>query len=257
VEFRVEELARRADVSVDTVRYYQARGLLEPPRRQGRVAWYDERHLERLARIRTLAGRGLTLATIGRLLAGDLDAADEALATAVASEDADVDVAEAGELELLTLDELAERTGIPLALLQAVNKEGLLVARRQDGQPWFTAADVEIAATGLKLLEAGLPLPEVLALARRHDEAMRDVAERAVALFDEHIRQPLRSTGEPDETAAARLVEAFHTLLPATVALVTHHFRRTLLAVAQEHIEQVGADAELDAVRSEARTWIG
>jgi hypothetical protein len=86
---------------------------------------------------------------------------------------------------------------------------------------------------------------------------MRDVAERAVALFDVHVRQPLRSSGLPDDEAATRLVKAFYTLLPATVAIVTHHFRRTLLAVAQEHIEQVGADAERDAVRAEARAWIG
>ena len=37
-EFRVEELARRADASVDTIRFYQKRGLLMPPRREGRVA---------------------------------------------------------------------------------------------------------------------------------------------------------------------------------------------------------------------------
>jgi len=249
VDYRVEELARRADTSVDTIRYYQAKGLLPPPRREGRVAWYEEAHLERLARIRSLAARGLTLATIGRLLEGELDAADEALAAAVASP--------AGGVELLTLEELAERTSIPLALLQAISREGLLVARRQDGQSWFTTEDVAIAAAGLKLLEAGLPLPEVLDLARRHDAAMRDVAERAVALFDDHIRQPLRTSGLDDDDAAGRLVEAFQALLPATVALVTHHFRRTLLAVAQQHIESVGAGAELEAVEAEARSWIG
>ena len=249
MEYRVEELARRADTSVDTIRYYQAKGLLPPPRREGRVAWYDEAHLERLARIRSLAARGLTLATIARLLEGELDAADEALAAAVASP--------AGEVELLTLEELSERTSIPLPLLQAVSREGLLVARRQDGQSWFTSEDVAIAAAGLKLLEAGLPLPEVLDLARRHDAAMREVAERAVALFDDHIRQPLRTSGITDDEAARRLVEAFQALLPATVALVTHHFRRTLLAVAQQHIESVGAGAELEAVEAEARSWIG
>jgi hypothetical protein len=31
-------------------------------------------------------------------------------------------------------------------------------------------------------------------------------------------------------------------------ALVAHHFRRVLLAVAQEHLERVGEDTELAAV---------
>jgi len=243
VDYRVETLAAKADVSVDTVRFYQSRGLLPPPRREGRVAWYGDEHLERLARIRRLQARGLTLATIARLLAGELDAADEALVTAVAADD------EAG---LFTLEELAERTGIPLGLLQAVVKEGLLVPRRAGGVDRFTSADVAAGAAGLRLLEAGLPLPEVLDLARRHHASMREVAERAVELFDLHVRHPLRDAGLPDEEAAARLVEAFTTLLPATTELVTHHFQRTLLNVAQEHIERVGDDAELAAVQREA-----
>ncbi|HUA94587.1 MAG TPA: MerR family transcriptional regulator, partial [Acidimicrobiales bacterium] len=54
--YRVEELARRSGLSVDTVRFYQKRGLLDPPERQGRIAWYDSSHLERLERIRRLRG---------------------------------------------------------------------------------------------------------------------------------------------------------------------------------------------------------
>jgi DNA-binding transcriptional MerR regulator len=247
VDYRVEALAAKADVSVDTVRFYQSRGLLPPPRREGRVAWYGDDHLERLARIRRLQGRGLTLATIARLLAGELDAADEALVTAVAKEPAD-DAS-------FTIEELAERSGIPLGLLQAVVKEGLLIPRRAGGVDRFTSADVEAGAAGLRLLEAGLPLPEVLDLARQHHAAMRAVAERAVALFDTHVRHPLRDSGLDDAEAAARLVDAFTTLLPATTELVTHHFRRTLLNVAQEHIERVGGDAEREAVaRESART---
>lgn len=237
MDYRVDELAAAADVSVDTVRFYQSKGLLPPPRREGRVAWYADDHLARLDRIRRLQARGLTLAVISRLLSGELDAADEALVTAVA---------EPAATESFPLEELAERSGIPLALLRSVEREGLLVPRR-DG---YTADDVAVAQAGLRLLEQGLPLPEILDLARAHHAAMRAVAERAVELFDEHVRKPLRTSGLPDEEAAARLVEAFQTLLPATAALVGHHFTRTLLAVAQEHIERVGDEAELAAVRS-------
>lgn len=251
---RVEQLAAAAEVSVDTVRYYQARGLLPPPRRQGRVGWYGPEHLARLARVRDLARRGLSLATIGRVLRGELDSADEALAAAVseAVSDGASDTSDVPDVpaDSFGIEELSRRSGIPLALLQAVAREGLLVPRRHDGEDRYTAADVEIAAAGLRLLEAGLPLPEVMDLARRHDAAMRDVAERAVTLFDDHVRQRLRVSGVSPEEAAQKLVAAFETLLPATMALVGHHFQRTLLAVALAHIERVGDEPELAAVRS-------
>ena len=251
MDLRVEQLAAEADVSVDTVRFYQAKGLLPAPRREGRVAWYGDDHLRRLARIRALQAQGLNLATIRRLLDGELDAADEALLTALTranDRDEIVPPGAAPAEETFGLEELAARSGIPLPLVQAVARDGLLVPRRAGGHDLFTAADVEIAGAGLALLEAGLPLAEVVELARRHHAAMRDVAERAVELFDAHVRQPLRAQGLDEAEAARRLVDAFGALLPATTKLVTHHFRRTLLAVAQEHIERVGGDAELAAV---------
>jgi DNA-binding transcriptional MerR regulator len=241
-EVRVEELARRTETSVDTIRFYQKRRLLPPPRREGRVAWYDAEHLERLLRIRELQGRGFSLAVIRRLLDGELDAADEPLAAAVVA---------ATDDELLTLDELAARAGVPSALLEAVAREGLLVARHRDGEPRFAASDAAAVAAGLQLLSAGLPLPELLALAQSHDTATRAIAERAVTLFDTHVRQPLREADLDAEERARRLVEAFRTLLPTVTTLVEHHFRAVLLEVAQEHLESVGEPAELDAARAE------
>ncbi|HLW16141.1 MAG TPA: MerR family transcriptional regulator, partial [Actinomycetota bacterium] len=47
VGYRVEQLAAACDVSVDTIRYYQSKGLLPPPKREGRVAIYDREHLQR------------------------------------------------------------------------------------------------------------------------------------------------------------------------------------------------------------------
>ncbi len=185
--WRVEELAARAELSVDTIRFYQKRRLLPPPQRSGRIAWYGPEHLERLARIRELRGRGLTLALIGRIVDGDLDPTDAPLAAAVARADA-----EAPE-EFLTLAELAERSGVPLALLDAVARENLLVARVHDGEARYTNADIAIVQQGLRLLEQGLPLPALLALANEHHEATREIAETAVGLFDQYVRAPLRA----------------------------------------------------------------
>ncbi len=66
---------------------------------------------------------------------------------------------------------------------------------------------------------------------------MRGLAERAVELFDEHVRKPIRDTAGDDERAAEQLVEAFRELLPAVTTLVSHHFRRVLLETAEDHIE--------------------
>jgi DNA-binding transcriptional MerR regulator len=248
MEMRVEELASRSGATVDTVRYYQAKGLLPAPRRQGRVALYDEGHLARIERIRALQARGFTLATIARIVSGELDAADEALVGALARESLH------DEAALLTLDDLAQRTGIPEPLLQAIAKEGLLVPNRVGEAEGYTVDDVAVARAGLTLLEQGIPLTDLLALARAHHEATVAVARQAVDLFDKYVREPLRhahAADGDDDAAAARLVEAFQTLLPATSTLVAHHFTRVLLQCALDHIEHVGSPVELSAVRAE------
>lgn len=54
MSYRVEERAARAGTTVDAIRCYQARNLLPAPTGIGRVAWYDEQHLNGLGRIRRL-----------------------------------------------------------------------------------------------------------------------------------------------------------------------------------------------------------
>ena len=71
MEYRVEALAAQAAVKVDTIRFYQGRGLLPAPRRVGRAAVYGDSHLERLLRIRRLLAGGFTLAQIRKLLDAD------------------------------------------------------------------------------------------------------------------------------------------------------------------------------------------
>jgi DNA-binding transcriptional MerR regulator len=241
---RVEALAAATDTSVDTIRFYQKRRLLPPPEREGRIAWYGPEHVERLARIRDLQARGLSLALIGRIVRGELDHADAPLAAAVAvAIGAGADPSDPAAEALLTLDELAARAGVPVEVLRAVVDEGLLAGRRgrgvSDGEPRFVPSDVEVVTAGMALLAQGLPLPALLALARAHHDATRDVAMAAVELFDEHVRRPLRDAPLSDDERAQRLVDAFTALLPAVTTLVGHHFRQVLLQVAQEHLERV------------------
>jgi MerR family mercuric resistance operon transcriptional regulator len=69
-------LARAAGVGVETVRYYQRRGLLpEPARPAGEVRRYGEEDLRRLKFIRSAQAAGFTLTEIGELL--ELSALDD------------------------------------------------------------------------------------------------------------------------------------------------------------------------------------
>ncbi|MET9943075.1 MerR family transcriptional regulator, partial [Streptomyces halstedii] len=65
----MEELAKEAGITVRTLRFYRERGLIPPPRREGRIAWYDDHHLARLRTIAGLLERGHTLNGIADLAA--------------------------------------------------------------------------------------------------------------------------------------------------------------------------------------------
>lgn len=235
----MEELATRTGVSVDTIRYYQGKGLLDPPRRSGRLGFYNDDHVARLERVRALRDRGFTLATIARVVRGELDAADQALITELSAEGG---TSSPDAVAGLTLDGLATRTGVPVGLLQALATEGLLVPRRLGAEDRFTDEDVDAVRAGLSILERGVPYHDVLALARRYHEATEEVAKEAVRLFSAHVRQRLR-TGDGavgDDADAPELVEAYTDMLAAVTTLVGHHFTRVLLSAAVAHIEAQG-----------------
>lgn len=65
----IGRLATLAEVGVETVRYYQRRGLLPEPRRPlGQVRRYGDEELGRLRFIRRAQAMGFTLSEVGQLL---------------------------------------------------------------------------------------------------------------------------------------------------------------------------------------------
>jgi MerR family mercuric resistance operon transcriptional regulator len=68
-------LAHEGGVGVETIRYYQRRGLLETPERSVGIRRYGEKDVARLRFIRSAQAAGFTLEEIGELLL--LDATDD------------------------------------------------------------------------------------------------------------------------------------------------------------------------------------
>jgi DNA-binding transcriptional MerR regulator len=67
--YSITELAAAVGMSVRNIRAHQARGLLRTPTRSGRVAMYDDSHVERLELISKLQSEGFNLAAIGSIVA--------------------------------------------------------------------------------------------------------------------------------------------------------------------------------------------
>jgi MerR family transcriptional regulator, mercuric resistance operon regulatory protein len=77
----IGQIAREAGIGVETIRYYQRRGLFEEPPRPtgggsaGGIRRYGAAHLQRLRFIRSAQAAGFTLDKIAELI--ELDATDD------------------------------------------------------------------------------------------------------------------------------------------------------------------------------------
>lgn len=241
---RVDELAELAGVSVDLIRSYQSRGLLDPPEHEGRVAWYDRRHLDRLRRIKELKAKGWSL----RSIADALSSAGPGLLHTVAAATDD-----SGD-EPFGIDELSEQTGLPVAVLRSFEASGVLRPRLERGEhAQYTQADVHAMRALLALIGTGVPMEEFMAVANVQLAAVEKVAEGTVELFLRYMREPLLARKLSPTAEADRLAGSLRLLLQSVGTLVTYNFQRTILEVAQRYLEENGTKAEQAALARQVR----
>lgn len=179
-EYRMEELARLAGITVRTLRFYRERKLIPPPRREGRIAWYDDHHLARLRTIAALLERGHTLTGIAELadaLEHGRDVADLV----------GLDTPTEEEPVRLTPEELAARfegevtpenlaAALDLGYLGTDGDEIVHISRR--------LLDVSSA-----LVREGIPLAEVLAAGEQVREHVDALAEMFAELVLRHASE--------------------------------------------------------------------
>jgi DNA-binding transcriptional MerR regulator len=178
-EYRMEELARLAGITVRTLRFYRERKLIPPPRREGRIAWYDDHHLARLRTIAALLERGHTLTGIAELAEALDHGRDVADVLGVAPTEE--------EPVRLTPEELAARfegevtpenlaAALDLGYLGTDGDEIVHISRR--------LLDVSSA-----LVREGIPLAEVLAAGKRVREHVDELAEMFTELVLRHAQE--------------------------------------------------------------------
>lgn len=200
-EYRMAELAKEAGITVRTLRFYRERKLIPPPRREGRIAWYNEHHLARLRTIGALLERGHTLGGIADLVAafesgrdvGELLGLESALAVPW-SEETPV---------RLTPEELADHfegevtpenltASLDLGYLAVDGDEIVHVSRR-------------LLEASSALVQGGIPLAAVLEAARELRVQVDTIAATFTDLIRAHVLAPEHHGGPPDAAEAARL----------------------------------------------------
>ncbi|HEU4427526.1 MAG TPA: MerR family transcriptional regulator [Myxococcota bacterium] len=235
MRYRVEELAAAAGVNVDTIRFYQRRGLLAPPVRKGRVAFYDSEHLARLREIQRLARGGFKLEQIVRLAK---PAAPQLLSALIE---------EGVGARTYSRAELAALSGISEPVLAVVQRSGLLQPVSIDGEERFSESDLGMCRAALVIFGSGLPIPELLALASEHARAIETSADRAIAIFENRARAAGAGDGAPLDLAAL-----FRQLLPEATRLVALHFHTTIVRRALARLADVGEAREVEAALNAA-----
>jgi DNA-binding transcriptional MerR regulator len=230
-EYRLDELAREAGVASTTVRLYQAKGLLAPPRLEGRTGWYDESHLSRLRLISRLQGEGHSLAGIADLL-GQWERGRSL--DAVIGIEAELDVL-LGAPHAVVLDpaELLARFpegSMTAELMQRAGAVGL-IEPTEDGK--VRVADRRFFEAGATLAGLGIPpgviLDEWEVLAAHTGE----IAERFVTLFERHIAPEDWQRGLEADRARE---------LAMTLAQLRSTARQVLVAALDSSLARVGRE---------------
>lgn len=181
-----------------------------PPRREGRIAWYDEHHLARLRTITGLLARGHTLGGIAELLAAaesgrdvaEVLGLDAALATPW-SEESPVRLTPEALADYYadqaTADNLA--TALDIGYLAVDGDDVVHVSRR-------------LLEASSALVREGIPLADVLAAGR----AMRTRLDSLAALFIDLARTHVLPDTDLGE-AIARLRPLVRDIVEAELAL--------------------------------------
>jgi DNA-binding transcriptional MerR regulator len=169
-DWRIDELAQRADVPVDTIRYYQREGLLPSGERNGRTRRFGPEHLERLERIRALQARRFSLAAIHALL--ERDDPGSLAGLLVGSEESTYD-----------LEELLDAAGVEAGFVRALTDAGLLRDPAEHGRAAYDADDLNVLRAFADLGRLAIPDAALVEVARIYADGLDQIHRRLVEVF--------------------------------------------------------------------------
>ena len=219
----VDELSAAAGMTVRTTRYYASLGLIPPPERRGRMAWYGAEHLARLEMIRALQDHGFTLQAIEGYLAHlPADARMEDLAVQRAM----LTSWTLSGPEDLTRRQLEQHAGRSFSDDELALAEELGMVRRVEGSrgPRFTPVhgfDVTV-----RLLDLGIPVEGVRAANEAIERHMGALAAELTEVMRTEVVPPIRSSQLTAEEAG-QVEKNLASLRQLTLDAIVSAFQRS------------------------------
>lgn len=243
--FTVDELAQRVALPSSTIRLYQHRGLIPPPRREGRGAFYGAGHVARIELIGRLQERGFSLAAIGDLVRGweQGRSLDELLGL-----EGRIAGLARPESIVVTPAELAARFASAVVTPGALARtaEMALIEFTDDGR--IRVLSPEFLEVGSALVDLGFSLDDVLDEAAALQTVTDGIAERFATMFERTIWRPFVERGMPADDLP-RVTDVLDRLLPLADRVVRTTLTRSLVATADRLLAREAAASARDAGR--------
>jgi DNA-binding transcriptional MerR regulator len=216
--YTVDQLAAATGMTVRTTRYYAGLGLLPPPTRRGRMAYYTEEHRARLELVRALQDHGFTLSAIEKYLGrvpADATVEDLALQRAMLTSWG------AGKRESITRRQLETRARRKLddhEITRLVN----IYAIRVDGDRYEPLPSFDVA---LKLIELDIPVDSMEEAAEAINTHMDALADDLTHILRTKVLTPFRGQ-EHSEADKAAFEQTVSQLRQLTLEAVVAGFQR-------------------------------
>jgi len=192
-QLTIDDLARRVELPVRTIREYHTMRLLPPPLRQGRVGLYGGRHIERLQLIKALQRRGYSLAGIRDLLGAWERGSDLTTLLGVGGGEAPLDET---PLRLTRAELLARLPALDAGALSRASKSGLIRPHGDDHFLVRSPALLGLVADGVHL---GVPLSEMLDLTETLSQDLSALADKLAGLIVTAVWEPVSASGRAGE----------------------------------------------------------
>ena len=226
----IDQLAHQAGTPTSTVRLYQNRGLLPPPRRQGRMGYYNTEHRDRLRLIAHLQERGFSLAAIKETLDHWTEGRSLAHLLGVSQ------IAPSLERKPVRLspEEFAGRfAGVDITQedIQRAVRIGLVELDGTD----LSIPNESFIVLGAGVARLGIPVSEILDEHEALTISVNGIAERFREVFQRHFWEPFVSKGMPAEEMPF-LTTAVSQLTELATSVVTAELHERFAAFAEQYL---------------------